>query len=82
MKWMIVIIPLYSLKCSLLFRLDFAIGIQSNWNYVSGKMPDLQWGNLLLLYTLRSAGARVSEALAFYRHIAPLERKTHLFVGL
>ena len=28
-----------------------------------------------LLYTLRSSGARGLEALTYYRHIAPLERK-------
>ena len=28
------------------------------------------------LYTLRSAGAQELDAFAYYRHIAPLERKT------
>ena len=32
-------------------------------------------------YTLRSSGARRSEVLAFYRHIAPLERKVKCLMG-
>ena len=35
----------------------------------------LVYGNSGFLYTLRSSGARELDTSAFYRHIAPLERK-------
>ena len=38
-------------------------------------------GDLLLLYTLRSSGARGLDASPFYRHIAPLERKVEHLTG-
>ena len=33
----------------------------------------------IILYTLRSSGARVLDLSLFYRHIAPLERKAKYF---
>ena len=40
------------------------------------------YGNSGFLYTLRSAGARELDTSAFYRHIAPLERKhTYRLLG-
>ena len=40
-----------------------------------------QWGSSLVLYILRSSGARGFTPLWFYKHIAPLERKTGQLPG-
>ena len=45
----------------------FAINISPRWG--------LDCGDFVLPYTLRSAGAQELDTPAFYRHIAPLERK-------
>ena len=40
----------------------------------------LRRGEVGVLYILRSAGARGLDVSAFYRHIAPLERKEYVLV--